>query len=99
MNILEKIKKFKKEVEDIKEFDGKYQKVNKGALCKVLVMVNMAEMCILSKTIVPIKDRDYFEGQTVVGRYFSDWGLDWIAMDYLEICSYIKSHNWEKVDD
>ncbi len=92
--MLDKIKEFKRKVEEVKETHPFADKIGRGSFSKLLVMANLAEMCIYSNTKVPAQDRNYFEGQATVGRYFSDWGLDWIATDYLEICEYIKHNNW-----
>lgn len=46
---------------------------------------------------VPEEDKNYFEGQAFVGRYFGDWGLLWVAEEYLEVTQYIKDNHWNQI--
>lgn len=95
MDIVEKIIEFKEKLEKIKnDKSSSSLKIEKGILSKILVMANIAEMCIYSNTNVPDEDRNYFEGRVSVGRYFGDWGLDWVTDYYIEITEFIKENHW-----
>jgi hypothetical protein len=89
--MLERITKFKNALEKLKE---EKPLIDKGAISKLLVAANIAEMVIYSKTKVDDYERKYFDGQSFVGRYFSDWDESQIAMDYLEISNYLKKHHY-----
>ncbi len=92
--MIKEIVQFKRQVEDIKNEERSSTKIDKGVLCKILVMANIAEMCIWSNVKVPESDRHYFEGQAFVGRYFDDWALPWVGEEYLKLVKFIKSKYW-----
>jgi len=91
--ILKVIIDIKSKIEDVKNKQNSL--LDKSSLCKILVMLNIAEMLIRSNSNINDNDKHYFEGQAFVGRYFCDWGLDWIADDYLKISSFIKDNYWD----
>jgi uncharacterized protein involved in tellurium resistance len=86
--MIEEIIEFKRKLEELKNTTS--EAIDKATICKVLVMLNIAEMVIRSNTKVEDKEKHYFEGQAFIGRYFGDLGLDWIAEDYLKISLVIK---------
>ena len=92
--ILDKIIEFKKNLEYLKNNSPESDKIDKATLCKLLVMANIAEMTIYAGLKIEKNQKEYFEGQAFVGRYYMDWGLDWIPKYYLEICRYIKENHW-----
>jgi hypothetical protein len=93
--MIEKIINYKKNLEEVKNSrDPKTTNINKSDICQILIMANLAEMCIRSDIKVPKEDRNYFEGQAFVGRYFDDWGLPWVGKEYLDIVKYIKENYW-----
>ena len=93
--MIEKIIEFKARLEAIKnDNNSETASINKADICQILVMLNVAEMCIRSNIEVPKEFQNYFEGQAFVGRYFSDWNLSWVAWEYLEVTEYIKHNHW-----
>lgn len=89
--MIDRIKSYKNRLEQLKDDN---ENIDKSVICKLLVMANMAEMVIWSKSKINEPEKYYFEGQAFVGRYFSDWGFDDIAERYLEISEFIKLNHW-----
>jgi len=92
--MIREIIEFKREVKEAKNSDNGAANFDKATMCKILVMLNIAEMVIRANEKVPEHERHYFEGQAFVGRYFGDWGLDFIVDKYLKVTSYIKATHW-----
>lgn len=93
--MIKKIIEFKAWLENIKnEINPETANINKADICQILVMLNLAEICIRSNIKVPKEFKRYFEGQAFVGRYFGDWGLLSVAQEYLEVTEYIKDNHW-----
>jgi hypothetical protein len=91
--MIEKIIEFKRKVEELKNSklpDG-YADPENATLCKLLVVANVAEMCIRSNTKIEECLRPYFDGQTFVARFYGDLGYGWIVDDYYEITQFAKS--------
>jgi hypothetical protein len=83
--MIDDIIKSKTKIEELKNKIGNSDDtVDKATLCKVLIMLNIAEMVIYANIKIPENEKYYFEGQAFIGRYFGGWGLDWIADDYLK---------------
>ncbi len=93
--MIDKIIESKGKIEQFKNsFETSDVKIDKATICKVLIMLNIAEMVIDANIKVPDNEKHYFEAQAFIGRYFGDWGVNWIADDYLNVSSYIKSGYW-----
>jgi hypothetical protein len=90
--MISKIIQYKERLENLK---NNHLQIDKSILCKILVMVNIAEMLIHANIYIDDSDKKYFEGQVAVGRYFCDWNEDWVAEEYFEVVKYIKENNWK----
>ena len=81
--------------------DGKYKDPLRRDLIKQLKISNLALTIIQFDDKIEDFEIQYFIGQVFVGRYFSDFGLDWIANNYYEISHYILKYHCdqEKITD
>ena len=70
----------------------------KTSIWKTLIMAEIANRSFVFNINIESFEKPYFDRQAAVGRYFCDWGLDWIAEYYYEISNYIVKYYWPDND-
>jgi hypothetical protein len=84
-----RIIEYKIKLEELKESKSL---IDKPIVSKLLIMINIAELAIISKAKIKKKQGiDWaFNAQSSIGRYFCDWYLDCVPEYYFEITQYLK---------
>lgn len=67
-------------------------------LWKVIIMTEIAHRSFSLGTKIEPFEKQYFDRQAAVGRYFCDWGMDWVAEYYFEISNYVAAFYWPDND-
>lgn len=70
----------------------------KSSLWKTIIMAEIAERSFSLNINIESFEKTYFDKQAAVGRYFSDWGMVWVAEYYYEISNYIGKFYWPDND-
>ena len=65
-------------------------------LWKVLIATEIAHRSFALNVDIEPFEESYFDRQAAVGRYFCDWGLDWVAEGYFLINEKIMDDHFPK---
>jgi hypothetical protein len=87
----EEIGKFKNYLEDLKISKPE---MDICMISTMLVAVAIAEATINCNCKIRDEEKWYFDRQAAVGRFFSDWGEDYISLTYLKMSEYLKVNHW-----
>jgi len=72
---------------------GKFKDSIKLDIVKQLKLSSLSFVIIENDSQIEEFETVYYTGQAFVGRYFGDFGLDWIVWNYYEISSYILKYH------
>lgn len=71
---------------------------DKASLWKALIMAEIAHRSFALEINIEEFEKQYFDRQAAVGRYFCDWAMDWVAENYYEITNYVAKYYWPDTD-